>query len=497
MAGNRIEAQPGFQTSFLSSPADIAIAGGAAGPGKTFALLLEFVRHVENSDWGGVIFRRTSPQITSEGGLWDTSEKIYPFLGATQKQSNLTWVFPQGSKLKFSHLEYEKNIFNWQGSQIAYIGFDELTHFTKKMFFYLLSRNRSVCGVKPYVRATCNPDPDSWIAELIEWWIDQDTGDPIPERAGIVRYLLIDGDNYIWGDTVEEVAQKGQHLIDEIPDEVDINIEDLIKSVAFIPGDIYDNKILLKENPGYLANLLAQDEQTKAQLLHGNWKVKVSEDEIIDYYALKDSFNNEFVQSGEKRITADIALQGSDKFIIGYWEGWRLMDMEIMDKSDGKDVIDAIRAMQNKYQVPNRYVAYDNDGVGGFVEGFIPGCYQFHNGSKPLNYNGYQENYEHLKAQCYYHLGQDIINRNQMYVHPRVADKMYDGKMTVRQRMIYERRAIKKYKSDVDGKIRIFPKDQMKALMAGTSPDILDMMMIRYVFELDHSRSISMSGISY
>ena len=78
-------------------------------------------------------------------------------------------------------------IYDGQGAQVP--GFDELTHSTKSQFFYMMSRNRSMCGVRPYIRATCNPDADSWVAEFISWWIDQETGLPIPERAGKVRYL--------------------------------------------------------------------------------------------------------------------------------------------------------------------------------------------------------------------------------------------------------------------------------------------------------------------
>lgn len=76
-----IKPQPGAQERFLSSHADIAIYGGAAGGGKSFALLLEPLRHIGNNDFGGVIFRRTSPQITNEGALWDEAGKLYPLVG--------------------------------------------------------------------------------------------------------------------------------------------------------------------------------------------------------------------------------------------------------------------------------------------------------------------------------------------------------------------------------------------------------------------------------
>jgi len=170
-----ISPQEGYQMIALSSPADILIGGGAAGVGKTFSLLLESIRNIDVKGFGGVIFRRTSPQIRAEGGLWDSSSKLYGLLNDAQpRETFLEWKFGQNSKIKFSHLQYEKDKFDWQGSEIAFIGFDELTHFTKSTFFYMLSRNRSTCGVKPYVRATCNPDPDSWVAELIEWWIGDD-----------------------------------------------------------------------------------------------------------------------------------------------------------------------------------------------------------------------------------------------------------------------------------------------------------------------------------
>ena len=78
------------------------------------------------------------------------------------------------------------------------IGFDELTHFTAHQFFYMVSRNRSTCGVRPYIRATCNPYADSWVADFLAWWIDQETGLPIPERAGVLRYYIRVAEKIEW-----------------------------------------------------------------------------------------------------------------------------------------------------------------------------------------------------------------------------------------------------------------------------------------------------------
>lgn len=489
-----ISPQPGYQMMALSSPADIVIGGGAAGVGKTFTLLLEPLRHKDVKGFGTVIFRRTSPQIKAEGALWDTSMSIFSSIkGAEPKESSYEWFFGDKSKLKFSHLEYEKNIYDWQGSQIPLIGFDELTHFTKKMFFYLLTRNRSVCGVKPYVRASCNPDPDSWVAELISWWIDQESGFPIPERNGIVRYLVVDGDNYIWADTKEEVIEKSAHIFDAIKQKTDINLNEFVKSVTFISGDIYENKELLSVNPAYLGNLLSQDKDTQAALLHGNWKTVISENDIYEYPKFAGMFNNFYeVDKTGKYITADIALKGSDKFIAGYWEGNCLEDIEIMDKSDGKQVIDTITQMAKTYSVQNTNITYDNDGVGGFIDGFIVGSLPFLNGGSALSLpegaiiekgKPVKPNYKNLKTQCYYMSG-DNVNLGKYSISERVANKMYDDSMTVKQRFMFERKAIKRDKSDYDGKLRIIGKDEMKTKINGQSPDLMDMFMMKERFNL-------------
>lgn len=490
----RIRPQEGYQMRALSSGADIVIGGSGAGVGKTYCLLLEFLRHINNPEWGGVIFRRTSPQINSEGGLWDTSEKLYPHAGGTPVRSNLRWDFEKGAKLKFSHLEYEKDKNNWQGSQIPFIGFDELTHFTESMFFYLLTRSRSTCGVKPYVRATCNPDPDSWVSKLIEWWIDQDTGLPIVERDGVTRCFYRDGQNYIWGDDKQEVLDKAKHLImpmvekSKIVAKVEIDPFSFIKSLAFVSGSIYENAELLSVNPEYLANLASQDEATKAQLLDGNWKVQVNKHELYEYYRFIQIFERKplMILKNERFITADIATEGSDKFIVGVWEGHCLIDILIMDKSNGKEIIDNIQAFKHQYNIANNKIVYDADGVGSMVGGFIEGAISFHNGGKPLiedTRDNTTPNYTNLKTQCYYKSAKDV-NDGLYSVSEKVFTTMYDKNMTVEQRFKYERKAIKKDKTDMDGKLKILPKDQMKVILNNQSPDMMDMFMMRAYFDL-------------
>lgn len=266
-----IKPQEGPQEDFLSTRADVAIYGGAAGGGKSYALILEPLRHIDNPLYRATIFRHNYNQITNQGGLWDESREVYTYVRGAQARTSpkYGWTFRSGARVSFAHIERDDDCKNWQGSQICMIGFDELTHFSEYQFFYMLSRNRSICGVKPYVRATCNPDADSWVAEFISWWIDQKTGYPIKERSGVLRWFVRLDNTIIWFDDYKSaynsVLEQGydKNLAKEMP-----------KSCTFIMSTLDDNQLLLKKNPQYKANLLAMSEVEMERLYKGNWKIK-------------------------------------------------------------------------------------------------------------------------------------------------------------------------------------------------------------------------------
>jgi predicted phage terminase large subunit-like protein len=261
--------QPGPQTDFLASPADIVIFGGGRGGGKSIGLILDPVRYVSVPGFNAVIFRRTRPQITMEGGLWLDSAKIYPSLGAYPRETQLDWRWPEvGSSIRFAHLEHAKNLQDWLGAQIAYIGFDQLEAFTEFEFFYLLACNRSTCGVEPCVRATCNPDPDSWLRRFLSWWIDEETGYPIVERSGVLRWFVRLGDDSLrWFDSKEDgeaaVRSLGLDPRDNPP-----------TSVTFIRSLVDDNPALLEINPQYVGRLNTMAKVERERFRHGNWNAR-------------------------------------------------------------------------------------------------------------------------------------------------------------------------------------------------------------------------------
>jgi hypothetical protein len=483
----KISPQEGFQWEFLKTSADIAIGGGGAGVGKTYAEIIESIRHRENKNFSCVFFRRTFPQIAAPGGLMDESKTIYPIVGA--KKINYAWHFPSGAKVVFSHLQYEDDVFNWQGSQIPLIIFDELTHFSKRQFFYMLSRNRSTCGVRPYIRATCNPDADSFVRDLIDWWIDED-GYVIPERSGVIRYMTVLNDEIIWGKTKKEVLGKAPHLL-----QMSENPEDLIKSFTFIEGDIQENRILLKENPEYLGNLMALSEEDQLRLLKRNWNIKIDKTVIINFIKFKDLFSNEHIKGGEKYITADIATTGSDILSIWVWDGKRAIDLVLVQKNNGAQALEFLKQLKNRYAVPASNICFDADGVGGGLTGFIDGAIEFHGGGRVFS----MENFKNLRAQCYFNFAYSINQTNRKkdsdnyYISPEIKDRVYPfnkpsiykGKK-IEWILYHQLKAIKQNKPDAEGKLSIIPKEEMKVILQGISPDLLDGLMMRERFVLSN-----------
>jgi len=275
----KIAPQPGPQEQFLSSIADITIYGGAAGGGKSYALLLEPLRHVSNPGFGGVIFRRTSPQLTGPGSLWEGATQIYSVLGAELKENPyLIARFPSGAQLHFTHLQYISDVYTHHGKQYVFVAFDEMQMFEEQQFWYLVSRLRTTSNIPPYMRATCNPDPDSFVRDLIDWWIGSD-GYPLDERSGVLRWFVRRSGVLYWADERETLVERFDEEVQPL-------------SLTFIGARLADNPALVGADPGYKARLEALPEIERARLLGGNWNIRPTGGK----YVPRELFNQRWVE---------------------------------------------------------------------------------------------------------------------------------------------------------------------------------------------------------
>jgi predicted phage terminase large subunit-like protein len=227
---------------------------------KSYAALLEPLYHVDNPKFEAVIFRRLYGQIMSAGGLYQRSLEIYPQLGARFNHSSLVWTFPSGANVRFAYMQYEQDVEKWKSSEIALIEVDEVTDWTEHQFFYMLSRNRSVSGVAPYMRAFCNPDPLSWAKVVLAPWVDDTWPEENRAASGEVRYFIRRDDVIQWVDADHRDESGKRDAI----------------SITFIRADLYDNRILMEKDPGYEAGLKALPEFERRRLLLGDWNARPS-----------------------------------------------------------------------------------------------------------------------------------------------------------------------------------------------------------------------------
>lgn len=227
------------QMKFMQRFEDEALYGGAAGGGKSDALVIEATRQVDIPYYKGLLIRKTFPQLSE---LIDKSLNYYPkaFPGAVYNSSSHTWRFPSGAKILFGSMKDSKSKLNYQGQAYDFIGFDELTHFNYDDYIYLMSRNRpNGPGTRCYMRSTANP------GGIGHGWVKD-------------RFITAaDPMTTIWDD-VDIVFPDG-------------HTEKRRKSRIFVPSTVFDNEILMQNDPEYISRLASLPEAERNALLYGDW----------------------------------------------------------------------------------------------------------------------------------------------------------------------------------------------------------------------------------
>ena len=237
----------------------------------------------------------------------------------------------------------------------------------------------------------------------------------------------------------------------------------------FIQSLVDDNPFVSKH---YKENLLTLDKESKERLLFGNWEYLSDPSSLIEYDKIINTFTNDFVSSGDKYITCDVARFGNDSTVIGVWSGYRVKIYRYSKKSI-VEVADIVRQLMAENSVPISNVILDEDGVGGGAVDLLA-CKGFVNNSSPLEnpISRTKDNFDNLKSQCYFKLAEKI-NKDEIYI---------DCSPSYKQMIIEELEQVKQKSVDNDTKKGIIPKDKVKQLI-GRSPDFSDMLAMRMWFE--------------
>lgn len=224
------------QAIALSCPAQELFYGGAAGGGKSDFLLADFLQGANKygADWNGILFRQTTSQLEE---LQKRARAIFTPLGAKYLKVERTWTFKNGATLKMRYLESESDVENYQGHQYTWIGFDELGNYpTSYCWIFMSSRLRSAVGVPCYQRGTGNPGGVG---------------------HGWIKNYFMDGHEPQKIFYKEVKTSKGVRR----------------KSIVFIPSNLDDNYILMKNDPDYEMRLASLPPHLARAMRYGDWSV--------------------------------------------------------------------------------------------------------------------------------------------------------------------------------------------------------------------------------
>lgn len=260
----------------------------------------------------------------------------------------------------------------------------------------------------------------------------------------------------------------------------------------FISALVTDNP---EVSPDYIESLDEMSKGKRQRLRHGNWEYDDDESVLLSYDHILALWKNVHVQNytGATYISADIALQGSDKFVIGVWSGFSLIYCEIIDKIDAKSAEEKIRSLAIRYGVPEYRVVFDGDGLGNYLKGYLELAKSFKNGSKPVKTNVMgsdtvreKEEYKNLKSQCYFRLA-DMIREGKIFINCDLGGH--------EDLLKEELEHLKDRSFGTDEQLETLRKQEIKQLI-GRSPDISDMLMMRMYFTL-HNNLSSQIDVDY
>jgi hypothetical protein len=238
----------GPQTDFLASSEREVLYGGAAGGGKSFALIVDPLRYCNNQNFNALILRRTNDELRE---LIHKSQEMYPkaYPGAKWMEKKSQWTFPSGARIWMTYLEQDKDVLRYQGQAFTYIGIDELTQYsTPYAWDYLRSRLRTADSSLPvYMRATTNPGGPGHA------WVKKMFIDPAIPGKPFWATDVTTGDTLVYP---ERHSKAGQPLFRR----------------RFIPAKLLDNPYLYEQGD-YEAMLLSLPEVQRKQLLEGSWDI--------------------------------------------------------------------------------------------------------------------------------------------------------------------------------------------------------------------------------
>ena len=510
--------EDGNQKYAIRSNADIVCFTGGTGGGKSVALYYAPIQHLALNDNAKIVcFMRNISDFWGAGKVNDTLKKMYPLIDRTVKKQphdpigeiirnnqDMGMKLYNGSELKFQQLDNENPIIIdkiAKGLQAKKLIFDECNKFLWRTISTFFPRLRSDTEGKAQVFLAQNPERECFMRKMCGkgehggGWINDD-GTVDKSMDGVVMFFFMPNGDYekaVWGRTKREVYEKAKNDIDALlAVDTDMTYEDFILSMAFFTFDVRDNKKMLSKNKGYRG--LAANSATAASSYSVNWNYSITDEEenVEDLVNVELSttdvermFRPSVVPQDSqllmRRMTMDMATTGFDNLILKYWElwshyGWICRDIQYSMHNDNREAVIMAIQFRDKHKLQEKEMILDVQGFG-FLRDCFPRALSFSGAGSPSNRGKTQ--FKTMKDESG-HVAMEMIQSGLIHYEPRLACAHYnhknmkrEGGTTILKHMLFESRVFQ-FQKTPNGRLEMLPKEKMKTLLKGMSPDLMD-----------------------
>lgn len=510
--------EDGNQKFAIRSNADIVCFTGGTGGGKSVALYYAPIAHLALNDNAKIVcFMRNISDFWGAGKVNDTLKKMYPLIDRSIKKqphdpigeiikstTDMGMKLYNGSELKFQQLDNENPIVIdkiAKGLQAKKLIFDECNKFLWRTISTFFPRLRSDSSGKAQVFLAQNPERECFMRKMCGkgehggGWINDD-GTVDKSMDGVVMFFFMPNGDYekaVWGRTKRDVYEKAKGAIDALlAVDKDMTYEDFILSMTFYTFDVRDNKKMLSKNKGYRG--LAANSATAASSYAVNWNYSITdEEETVEDLAnvelsttdIERMFRPSVVPSDSqllmRRMTMDMATTGFDNLIFKYWEcwshyGWICRDIKYSVHNENREAVIMAIHFRDKHNLQEKEMILDVQGFG-FLKDCFPRATLFSGAVSPSNRG--KANFKTMKDEAG-HVAMEMMQSGLIHYEPRLAQMHYDhknmkreGGTTVLRHMVFEGRVFQFTKTP-NGRFEMLPKEKMKTLLKGMSPDLMD-----------------------
>lgn len=507
--------QPGLQEDVCASECNLIFTCGQGTAGKTFALYFKALGGCDKKDFTArIISYQAKDSKKGSSMLRDGIKTCGEFAGCEQSTSDYpTFMWKQwNSNLQLIHCNFngdnpdERDKFEEYAKkqQASLIMIDEATAVQQfDMFTFWFMRNRDDSGMIPQMILTFNPKHKHWTTQMLhdagylgeDWYLRKD-------MIGKVRYFYVNGDNpegIVWGDTKQEVVDRVGLTLKPEDAEVGMTVYDYVKSFSVYTGTASGNRELVNATGGQsVANLHAVG-GTQRKVVGEAYFGPIDNEEInVNRQMIHQLWDNPINDDANMYATMDISKGGadSDGCPCLIWKGLRLIDIKIYRRNPDSDethqLENFINGMLSQYDIPITNFAYDANGIGGLIEDFLK------KGARGISGQGtveqeYDKDGNKVTVARYFNLRSQLLGKTEIMLKKGEISFGVDKELVIPYGKKGQRRRLVDVlfdeinvftTIDKNGKIYYRNKQEYKDKFK-SSPDIMDAISYRAIFELD------------